>query len=247
VRQVRLIAINFAREQRWPILVLMLLVVALNLTALSNQLQTSGEDVLFLVTHVAVYGLAFAVFFGASAIHNERKTRRILSVLSKGVGRGQYIGGLLCGIVFALSIFCFAMALTGTWMLQPVGFPVARVWFLMLCLMIASILAAAVAVLFSTFLNPLFATLSAISVMAIPAAAMWLHSRWAASSISAFDSRWVSSIPVFSLVKLLVLASFSDKWTPQWSLLTLGLLETGLCWGAASWIFSRRDIAVAVD
>lgn len=235
MRQVRLIAINFAREQRWPILVLMLWVVVLNFTGLFKQLQTSGDDVLFLFKQVAAYGLAFAVFFGASAIHNERKTRRILSVLSKSVGRQEYIAGLLCGIVFALSIFCFAMALTGTWMLGPAGFPIARLWFLMLCLMIASVLAAAVAVLFSTFLNPLFATLSAITVMAIPAAAMW------------FDSRWANSIPVFSLVELLIRASFSERWTPQWGLLLLGFAESGLCWVLASWIFSRRDIAVAVD
>jgi len=235
MRQVRLIAINFAREQRWPILVLMLWVVVLNLTGLFKQLQTSHEDVLFLFKQVAAYGLAFAVFFGASAIHNERKTRRILSVLSKSVGREQYIGGLLCGILFVVSIFCFAMALTGTWMLGPAGFSVARMWFLMLSLTIACVLAAAVAVLFSTFLNPLFATLAAISVMAIPAGAMW------------FDPRWASTIPVFSLVELLIHASFSDKWTPHWNLLLLGLLESALCWVAASWIFSRRDIAVAVD
>lgn len=234
MRQVRLIAINFAREQRWPILVLMLWVVVLNLSGLLR-LQTSGEDVLFLFKQVAVYGVAFAVFFGSSAIHNERKTRRILSVLSKSVGREKYIGGLLCGIVFALSIFCFAMALTGTWMLGPAGFPVARVWFLMLCLMTASVLAAAVAVLFSTFLNPLFATLSAIAVMAIPLAAML------------FNSQWASAIPVFSLVELVLRASFSENWIPRWTLLLLALLESGVCWAAASWIFSRRDIAVAVD
>jgi hypothetical protein len=52
---------------------------------------------------------------------------------------------------------------------------------------------------------------------------------------------------VFSLVELLIRATFSEKWTPQWSLLLLGLLESGVCWLAASWVFSRRDIAVAID
>jgi ABC-type transport system involved in multi-copper enzyme maturation permease subunit len=236
MKQVGLIAINFVREQRWPILVLMLWVGVLIAMGLVYDLRKAGEEVLFVFKQVAVYGIVFAVFFGASAIHNERKTRRILSVLSKSVGREQYIAGLLCGIIFAVSIYCFAMAMTGTWILRPAGFPAAYVWFLMAYLLVASVLAAAVAVVFSTFLNPLFATLCAICVLALPAAAALR-----------FDSKWASAIPFYSLVGLLMRASFSEKWTPQWNLLALGVLESGLCWLAASWLFSRRDIAVAVD
>ena len=236
MRQVKLIAINFVREQRWPILVLMLWVVVVSVMGLLVDLRKSGEDVLLIYKQVAVYGMAFAVFFGASAIHNERKTRRILSVLSKGVGRQQYIAGLLCGIIFAVSIYCFAMAVTGTWILRPAGFPIAHVWFLMLCLMMACVLASAVAVLFSTFLNPLFATLAAILVLALPAAAALQ-----------FNSKWGIAIPVYSLIELLMRASFSETWNTRWDLLLLGFLEAGLCWLSASWVFSRRDIAVAVD
>ncbi len=236
MRQIRLIGLNFVREQRWPILVLMLWVGVLSVLGLTRDLRQSGDDMLFIFKQVAVYGIAFAVFFGASAIHNERKTRRILSVLSKSVGREQYIGGLLCGIVFAVSVYCFALALTGTWILMPAGFPAAHVWFLMLSLMIACVLAAAVAVLFSTFLNPLFATLSAIVVLGLPAAAA-----------SQFDFKWESAIPVYALVELLMRASFSQTWTPQWNLLLVGLVESALCWRAASWIFGRRDIAIAID
>jgi ABC-type transport system involved in multi-copper enzyme maturation permease subunit len=236
MKQVRLIAINFVREQRWPILVLMLWVGVLIAMGLVYDLRQAGEEVLFVFKQVAAYGIAFAVFFGASAIHNERKTRRILSVLSKSVGREQYIAGLLCGIIFAVSIYCFAMAITGTWILAPAGFPAAHVWFLMAYLLVACVLAAAVAVVFSTFLNPLFATLCAILVLALPAAAGF-----------GFDSKWASLVPVYSLVGLLMRASFSEKWTPQWGLLALGVVDAGLCWLAASWVFGRRDIAVAID
>jgi ABC-type transport system involved in multi-copper enzyme maturation permease subunit len=237
MRQVGLIAFNFVREQRWPILVLMLSVVALNLVGLfQNRWTTNDEDVLFLFKQVAVYGVAFAVFFGASAIHNERKTRRILSVLSKSVGRGQYIAGLLCGIIFAVFMYCCAMAVTGTWILRPARFPVSRVWFLMTCLMMASVLAGAVAVFFSTFLNPLFATLSAIICLALPATAAFQ-----------FKSSWAVAIPVYSMLELLMRASFSEHWAPKWNLILLAAVESGLCWLAASWVFSRRDIAVAVD
>jgi ABC-type transport system involved in multi-copper enzyme maturation permease subunit len=219
MRQVGLIAFNFVREQRWPILVLMLSVVALNLVGLfQNRWTTNDEDVLFLFKQVAVYGVAFAVFFGASAIHNERKTRRILSVLSKSVGRGQYIAGLLCGIIFAVFMYCCAMAVTGTWILRPARFPASRVWFLMTCL------------------NPLFATLSAIICLALPATAAFQ-----------FKSSWAVAIPVYSMLELLMKASFSEHWAPKWNLILLAAVESGLCWLAASWVFSRRDIAVAVD
>ncbi|MBV8894014.1 MAG: hypothetical protein JO266_18940 [Acidobacteria bacterium] len=236
MRQVRLIAVNFVREQRWPILVLMLWVGVLSIMGVVVDVRRSGEDVLLIFKQVAAYGVAFAVFFGASAIHNERKTRRILSVLSKGVGREQYVAGLLCGITFAVSLYPLAVAMTGTWILEPAGFPVRHLWFLMLCLLIASILAAAVAVLFSTFLNPLFATLSAILVLGMPAAAA-----------AELDAKWADLIPVYALLELLMKASFSQKWTARWDLVLLGFFESGLCWVAASWVFSRRDIAVAID
>ncbi len=236
MRQVGLIAINFVREQRWPILVLMLWILVFSVLGLLVDLRRSREDVLFIFKQLAVYGIAFAVFFGASAIHNERKTRRILSVLSKSVGRAQYISGLLGGIVLAVGIYCFAMAVTGTWILRPAGFPALHVWFLMLCLMMGCLLAAAVAVLFSTFLNPLFATLCTALALGIPAVAALQ-----------FHSRWVDAIPSYSLINLLMKASFAPNWTARWDLLALALLDAIALWLIASWIFRQRDIAVAVD
>jgi ABC-type transport system involved in multi-copper enzyme maturation permease subunit len=236
MRQVRLIAVNFVREQRWPILVLMLWILVFSVLGLVVDLRSSREDVLFLYKQLAVYGIAFAVFFGASAIHNERKTRRILSVLSKSVSRGQYISGLLGGIILAVGIYCFSMAVTGTWILRPAGFPAWHVWFLMLCLMMACLLAAAIAVLFSTFLNPLFATLCTALGLGIPAVVALQ-----------FRSRWVDAVPSYSLVTMVMGASFSTNWTARWDLLGVALLEAAVFWMLASWIFSRRDIAVAVD
>src|SRR5262249_58261406 len=95
MRQIALIAINFVREQRWPILVLMLWVVLLAMLGLVLDLQRSREDVLFIFKQLGVYGVAFAVFFGASAIHNERKTRSIMAVIFKGGSRGPLILWLL--------------------------------------------------------------------------------------------------------------------------------------------------------
>src|SRR5438045_5991691 len=179
MRAIGLIAINFVREQRWPILVLMLWVVLLAILGLMLDLHRSREDVLFIFKQLGVYGVAFAVFVGASAIHNERKTRRILAVISKGVSRPQYISGLLIGIGMAVAIFSVSMGVTGAWVLGAGGARASEVWSLIACLMLASILSAAVAVLFSTFFNPLFATLGTAITLGVPAvAAINFGSRW---------------------------------------------------------------------
>jgi ABC-type transport system involved in multi-copper enzyme maturation permease subunit len=235
MRPVGLIAINFVREQRWPILVLMVWVALLAVLGLVLDLERARDDVLFVFKQLGVYGVAFAVFFGASAIHNERKTRRILAVLSKGVSRSQYISGLLIGIMIAVAIFSVSMGVTGTWVLAGPGQP-AQIWGLIACLMVACVLSAAVAVLFSTVLNPLFATLSTALVLGVPAMATLQ-----------FRSRWGRAIPAYSLLDQLLQFSFHKRDPLPSGLIILAGLEAILLWMAASWIFSRRDIAVSVE
>ena len=94
MKPVLLIAVNFAREQRWPILTLLLWVLLLAFLGLVTDIHRQREDLLFVFKQDAVYVLAFSVFFGGSAIYNERRSRRILGVLSKAVGRQQYLSGL---------------------------------------------------------------------------------------------------------------------------------------------------------
>ena len=236
MRQIGLIGINFVREQRWPILVLMLWVVLLAVLGLILDLRTSRDDVLFIFKQLGVYGVAFAVFFGASAIHNERKTRRILAVISKGVSRAQYISGLLTGIGMAVAIFSTSMGVTGSWVLEAGGAHTSQIWSLIACLMLTCILSAAVAVLFSTLLNPLFATLATAITLGVPAVAA-LH----------FGSRWSRAIPAYSLLDQLLQFSFGRENNLPWELMILAFGETVVLWIVASWIFTRRDVAVAVD
>ncbi len=87
MKPILLIALNFVREQRWPIFVLLLWVVLLAVVGLFADLPRERDDLLFIFKQIAIYVIAFSVFFGASAIYNERRSRRILGVLSKAVGR----------------------------------------------------------------------------------------------------------------------------------------------------------------
>jgi len=109
VKPVVLIAVNFVREQRWPILVMLLWVLLLAFLGLSTEAARQRDDLLFVFKQVAVYVVAFSVFFGSSAIYNDRRSRRILSVLSKSVPRQGYLSGLVLGITIASAIYCFAL------------------------------------------------------------------------------------------------------------------------------------------
>src|SRR5438105_13433707 len=109
MRHIALIAINFFREQRWPILVLMSWVFLLSVLGLVVDLRKASDDVLFIFQQGVGYGVLFTIFFGASAIHNERKTRRILAVLFKSVGRGQYVSVLIIEIMSSSAMYSFSM------------------------------------------------------------------------------------------------------------------------------------------
>jgi hypothetical protein len=236
LRNVGLIAVSFVREQRWPIFVLLLWVVGLCVIGLTVDVRRSREDVLIIFKQLVVYGVAFAIFFGGSAIHNDRRSRRILAVLSKAVGRKQYLCGLLTGIALALFLYCFCMGFTGSWVLGQSGFSIPLLWYLMICFMAACLLSAAVAVLFSTILSPLFATLASGLFLGIPAL-ITLQ----------FGGKWAYAVPVYPFLGPLLNASFHQKLRLEWPLLFLAALEMVGLWLIASWIFRRRDIAVSVE
>jgi ABC-type transport system involved in multi-copper enzyme maturation permease subunit len=236
VRPVLLIAINFAREQRWPILTLVLWVLLLAFLGLVTDVQRQREDLLFVFKQDALYVLAFSVFFGGSAIYNERRSRRILGVLSKAVGRQQYLSGLVLGVTIACAVYCFALGLTGSWTLGGAGFPIAHVWFLMICLVAACALAGTVALMFSTFLNPFFAAGATAMVLGLPGLAGQF-----------LGPHWGYAIPVWELGATVVNSSFNSPGTSSWFLVALAAVETLAFWLLSARIFAYVDIAVAVE
>lgn len=236
MKPVLLIAVNFAREQRWPILTLLLWVLLLAFLGLVTDIHRQREDLLFVFKQDAVYVLAFSVFFGGSAIYNERRSRRILGVLSKAVGRQQYLSGLVLGVTMACAVYCFALGLTGSWTLGGAEFPISRVWFLMLCLVAACMLAGTVALMFSTFLNPFFAAGATAMVLGLPALAGQV-----------FGAQWGYVIPVWELGATVLNSSFSSPGRASWAPVLLAAGETLGFWLLSARIFAHVDIAVAVE
>jgi hypothetical protein len=233
---VALIAGNYLREQRWVIL-LLLAWVFLSSFLLGMDGKPAVEDALFFLRQQAIYGIAFGGFLAASAIYNERRSRRILSVLSKGVERWQYLAGLLSGVGVLELGYALAVGLGGEWMLRHAGGGAqAGLWWLPPALFLSAMLVASIALLFSTFLNPLLALAATALVTASPAALG-----------AALERPDLVLVPVYPILSYLLAEARGFQDGPGMHLLGLAALEILVFWITAAWIFAHRDIAAAIE
>jgi hypothetical protein len=152
------------------------------------------------------------------------------------VGRQQYLSGLVLGVTIACAIYCFALGMTGSWTLGGSGFPISRVWFLMVCLIAACMLAGTVALMFSTFLNPFFAAGATAMVLGIPVLASQI-----------LGPQWGYVIPVWVLGTTVLNSSFNSPGTASWFPVVLAGAETLAFWLLSARIFAYVDIAGAVE
>jgi len=236
VRPIFLIATNFTREQRWPLFFLLLWVLGWAMFGVFADPHTGSEDALMIFRQLAVYSVTFGVFFGSSAMQADQRSRRILAVLSKGISRRQYIFGLLAGIALVLGVFCLCLGFTASWLLGRFGFSEGALWFGMLALWTACMLTASLTLLLSTFMPPLFAAIGAGTLAGIPALLALRGDTF---------SKYV--IPVHGLLEPLISADFSQRWHASPGMVFLGWTETAVFWLVAAWIFSHRDLSVAVE
>ena len=234
MRPILLIAANFLRESRWYVVVMVAWVAGLALL-LQFDKHPKPDDLLFLVRQEAGYGIGLALMMGAAAIHADRKSRRILSILSKAVERRQYLAGLLLGTAYQTLIFLVMVGICGSWMAQGLGLPVAPLWSFLLLPLCLSILAAAAALMCASFLHPLFATV--VSGLLLAGQYKLEHDLAAGSTL----------FPMEAAVRSFVVFQFQPDWPVGATACATALVEAAVFWVVAGMIFERRDIAVAVD
>jgi hypothetical protein len=232
-----LIASNVIREQRWPVIFLVLwCAIIAGAFSFGYDVELVQNDFVFLLGQQGLYAVGFSAFVAAFSLHNELRSRRILGVLSKAIRRGQYLAGLLLGVFACSTLYCLAIVLSSAWIARGLGFDARQFLLLAAVLILACLLTAAMSLFFSTFLNPLPATAATAVFIALPAVLAL-----------AFGDAWVHTIPVYSTTSSILRFSFDDAWAPGGRVLLLTLVESVAFWLAASWTFARRDIAVAVE
>lgn len=230
MRAAVLIAGNFLRQQRWFVLFLVAYAVVVfgGLGVLAG--GNNQNDLMELFWQQAGYAVFFSLFLAAYAIHNDRKSRRILSVLSKAVTRGQYVAGMMLGITGAIGIYYLAIGLCTAWLLRSATH-VAQIFAMLGALGMACLLVSAVAIFFSTFLPPLFAMVASAAVIGLSALLRAWHI-------------WADFLPVYTLI-LGVTGNAMRHLT--WQVLGLAAADILLLWLLAGWVFGWRDIAVAIE
>ena len=236
MKAIFLIAVNFAREQRWPLFFLLLWVLGFAVFGLLVNSDSGAEDALMIFKQLTFYGVIFAVFFGSSALNSDLRSRRILAVLAKAVSRGQYLAGLLVGIAVVLGTFCLCAAFSGSWVLGHYGLDQVQLWLGILALFTACMLTAASALCLSVFLPPLFAAIGSGLLSGVP---VLLAMRGEGSLKYA--------IPVYALLEPLIEADFNVVLHVNALPILLGWFESFVLLLAATWIFSGRDLVVGTE
>ena len=233
---VALIAANFLREHRWPVLILFVWIV---LTAAAagdfGKSRAVTEDVIFYCQQQAIYICVFSAFLAADAIHNERKSRRILLVLSKAVSRGEYLLAVILGTCTMAVAYAMVFGLCGIWLTARAELPSGQLWSVVMLVIAGSVIAATVAMFFSTFLNPYVATAITLLMFCAPGA------------VHAQRHAWSIWLPGFPILTEIMKFSFRTDWIVRWSVPLLAVVQAAAFWLVAAAVFNRRDIAVPVE
>lgn len=233
MKAIFLLGANFVRTQ-----LMLLAIVLAYVLCLAGFLgyHEKVPDLEFFVRQQAVYAIALGALVVLPALQNERKSRRILGVLSKGIRRWQYLGGLLCGAVLIAGIFCLAVELAALWLAHKAGLPVTGLADLMLVLFLASAAAVSVALFCSVLVHPLLAAGATVIILLFP---YMLEPRgWYPPG---------QIFPVFSTLHVALNFTFQKPGSGLWPIGAAAVVQMVAFWVAAAVVFARRDVTVAAE
>jgi hypothetical protein len=234
MKAIWLIATNFVREQRF---VLYILVGWLGAYSLIFEIWPEAdprEHVIFF-RQFAAYAVALTVLTISQGFRNDRKIRRMIAVLSKGITRAQFLAGYVLGSAMFSAIFLLAVGLVQLGFSARAGFTptVAGTLF---AVWIASVFASIVALIFATFLPPLLVGILSLLILAGPAVLA-----------IAIPGKWAILQPVGYVGRHLLGFDYAIGWTGGWTFAIVAAVEGLLGWFIATAIFDRQDVTAAVE
>jgi ABC-type transport system involved in multi-copper enzyme maturation permease subunit len=235
MRAAWLIGVNFVREQRIVLMVFVAWLFGFVILFSFFAGPTGIHEYEALFQQQALYGVVYGLLVALSTIHGERKSRRILAVLSKGIYRGEYIAGLMLGNAMLSSIYMGCLGIVHSVVAWRLGFH-ASLWPTIGAAWLASILAGSIALFFGSFLHPSLAAVGSSLVVGLP--------KILEAKLGAVSSQ---IIPVDYVVRQLLAYSYEKGWSGSWHFLWMATIEIVVLWALAAMIFARRDVTVAIE
>lgn len=228
MKAVLVLAASFLRQNRWLMLAFVGWPFLLSAFEWSPQHTANLDDVKAIMQQEIFYGLAIVDFLASAAIYNEKRSRRIAGVLSKGVSRAQYLLGLVVGSTVFGGMYFIAVAASLLWLLGTSAAELHQGAILVIDGVVAMAWIAALALLFSVFLHPMLAA--------------------AISGVIAFAPLVMTSSSV-----ILPLTTMIRGMSPlpgsqfAWPSIFIALLESAVFVLVGSPLFQRSDVAVNLE
>ena len=256
IDRIRAIAFNTFRETVRDRVLYNLVFFALLLVAtapLMAQISIGVQRVLLInlsLTAISIFGIVISIFVGISLVSKEIEKRTLYPVLSRPVGRGEFIVGKYLGLAGTLLVNTLAMAagfylellLMARSSTRADANTLIGIYFLFLQFLIVI----ALALLFSSFSSPLLSALFALSMFVVGTFAEDLRTF---ASMSQGAQKWLAQITSYlvpNLASLNVITRVAhDQLIPAalvgYNTLYTLLYATATVSGALL-IFSRRNL-----
>ncbi|HEU4416115.1 MAG TPA: hypothetical protein VFT65_15110 [Candidatus Angelobacter sp.] len=233
MRSIFLLGANYLRSQWIPLAIMTAYMLGIG-GVFGAHAQRS--EVLFFLRWHAAYAIFLGTVVAIPALQMERKTRRVLAVLSKGIYRWQYIGGLLCGCTMISALFCLLVGAIAAWVCRQGGVPVDGLAEIIIALFCCCVASAATGLFFSAFLHP-FLSMAATSVVLFLPIAL---------ERQAWRPLW-GLFPVASMFRWLMRFQLQPAGPDIWMIAGTALLQAALFWLAAAVVFARKDVTISPE
>ncbi len=232
MRPVALLAINYVRMQWLTALIMTIYLVGITGVFSMNQQR---QEVIFFLRSQPLYVLFIAVMLAIPAIQTDRKSRRLLAVLSKGIYRWQYLAGILGGCGIMTGYFSLLIWLIACNLFLRGGHPTAELGLLAGALFASCLAASSAGLLYSTFLHPLLATGAAAVTLLLP---------YSPDGIK--PNLLKPFFPVAWMLDTIVHYNFGVS-AGLWTIIVAALILATVFWIAGAVIFSRRDVTISPE
>jgi ABC-type transport system involved in multi-copper enzyme maturation permease subunit len=254
--QVHAIALNTFREAVRDRVLYNLIAFALLLVGaaiLVGQISVGVERLVVVnlgLTAISLFGIVIAVFLGIGLVSKEIEKKTVYSLLTRPVGRWQFILGKFCGLVGTLVVNASLMSIGFFAALLYVAhqFHRADAWLLVAIyfIVLELVLVTALALLFSSFSSPLLSAVFAFAIFVIGTFATDLRA-FAATAQGA--GRWLGTglaylVPNFAAFNVIVEVAHEQSIAPGlilWNTV-YAVLYAGAAVAGAMLIFERRNL-----